>query len=121
MRLVSVGEVTLDHYLDLGQTSIGGISLNFAIHAKRSGAKHVSLISRVGSEDGQQILNKLEQENIDTSHVAMRRGKTAAINIEVLENGERTFPAGGYHTNVLTDFRLSSEELSFTPIRKRLD
>ena len=113
MRIVSVGEITLDHYLGLEQSFVGGISLNFAIHAKRSGAKQVALMSRVGSEDGQVVLDKLEQEKIDSRHVRVLRGKTASIDIQVLSNGERVFPKGGYHENVLKDFQLGPRELGF--------
>lgn len=113
MNIVSVGEITLDHYLAQNQTHIGGISLNFAVNAKRSGAKHVSLISRVGSEDGQIILKKLEQENIDISHTQILPGKTACIDIEVQENADRIFPEGSYHANALANFRLSQEEINF--------
>lgn len=113
MRLVSVGEVTLDHYLSQAQVSVGGISLNFAIHAKRAGVQNVSLISRVGHEDAQIVLDTLKQESIDTTFVQVLEGKTASIEIDVLADGDRVFPEGGYRANVLENFRLSHEELRF--------
>ena len=95
VKIVSVGEITLDRYIDIGQTFVGGISLNFAVHAKRSGAKEVSLISRVGTEDGANVLDKLSREGIRTTFVSVLKGKTASMDVKVLSGGGRVFPEGG--------------------------
>ena len=113
MRLVSVGEITLDNYLAQKEIYIGGISLNFAVHAKRSGVDDVALISRVGRDDGQVILEKLQEEKINATYVQILEGKTASIDIQVLDNAERVFPEGSYQENVLADFVLSNEECDF--------
>ena len=78
MKIVSVGEITSDYYLKQKSYYVGGRSLNFAVHAKRSGAETVSLVSCVGSRavDGW-ILKLLEFEGVDHSRVAILEGKTA--------------------------------------------
>ena len=50
MRIAAVGECTIDRYLDLGVTRVGGISLNFAVHARHAGAEYVALVSCTGAD-----------------------------------------------------------------------
>jgi fructoselysine 6-kinase len=117
LKIVSVGEITIDHYLDLQKQFVGGISLNFAVHCKRSGAEDVSLISRIGKEDEHTILQKLTDEKVDSSHVKALYGSTARQNIQLAVSGERIFPEGGYDAGVLNNFQLSESEIDF--IRSR--
>ena len=114
MKLVSIGEATADYYPATNHTLVGGISLNYAVHVKRCGADQVAFVSRVGDDaNGELIRRRLEQEQVDTSHLAERRGKSAVCTIELRANGDRYFPPGGYHANVLTGFKLNSAELTF--------
>jgi fructoselysine 6-kinase len=113
LRIVSVGECTIDHYLDLQKQFVGGISLNFAVHCKRSGAEHVSLISRIGKDDEKRILQKLENEKLNSSHVKTLDGSTARQNILVTDSGERIFPEGGYDAGALNNFEISQSEIDF--------
>lgn len=114
MKIVSVGEITIDHYLRQNLSFVGGISLNFAVHAKRSGAENVSLVSCVGSgPEGAWVLDTLAREQVDRSHVAVLKGKTAECDIEVYDNAERVFPDGGYRTHVLSRLRLSDSIKAF--------
>lgn len=109
MRIAVIGEVAVDHYLQQHFTFVGGIGLNFALYAKRSGAEAVAMVSCVGDDPaGTWVLETLTQEGIDTSQVAMLPGKTASCAIVVTTDGERSFPAGGYHSNVLCHLRLSA-------------
>lgn len=108
MKIVSFGEVTVDHYLRQNLTFVGGISLNFAVHAKRSGAEQVSLISCVGNgADGALVLETLAREGVDHTYVAVVEGKTAVCPIEVYDNADRVFPPGGYQVNVLRHFQVT--------------
>jgi fructoselysine 6-kinase len=114
VKIVSVGEITIDHYLNLNRSFVGGISLNFAVNARRCGADAVSLVSCVGADEGgRRVFEKLALEGIDASHVAVLAGETARIDIEVLAQGERRFPPGGFQRNVLLDLRLSESDLVF--------
>jgi fructoselysine 6-kinase len=113
LRVVCVGECTIDCYLNLQQHFIGGISLNFAVQAKHSGAEVVSLVSRVGEDHGTEVLNRLKREGVDASHVAVQPGATATQDITVTASGERVFPPGGYRTGVLSGHFLSKSDLEF--------
>jgi len=114
VKIVSVGEITIDRYLNLDRSFVGGISLNFAVYARRCGAEVVSLVSRIGADEGgRRVLEKLSREGINTSHVIAVAGKTAQIDIQIDADGDRTFPAGGYHRNVLAKFQLSQAEHVF--------
>jgi fructoselysine 6-kinase len=113
LRIVSIGECTIDHYLDSQKQYIGGISLNFAVHCKRSGAEDVSLITRIGTNDENKISQKLAAEKIDSSHVKTLNASTARQNITLTATGERIFPEGGYDTGVLENFQLSDAEIQF--------
>jgi fructoselysine 6-kinase len=113
MKIVCVGESTIDRYLDLNQDFVGGISLNFAMNAQQCGAS-VSLVSCVGSDQGgQQVLNRLAETDIDTAHVLSLPGETTRQDIVMAAGGERIFPAGGFHLGVLADYRLRQTDLAF--------
>lgn len=113
MRIVSVGESTIDCYLDLNRQFVGGISLNFAVHAKRCGAENVSLVSCIGDDHAARILEKLAAEGVDASFVSIQRGATARQNITLAANGERVFPPGGYLPGVLEGYMLDEAALRF--------
>lgn len=103
----------MDHYVDLQREFVGGISLNFAVNCKRSGAESVSLVSRLGNDDGPRILQELAREGVDVSHVTMKPGATAQQNITLAASGDRIFPPGGYQAGVLDGYHLNDSELEF--------
>ncbi|MBI5879163.1 MAG: hypothetical protein HZB53_16065 [Chloroflexi bacterium] len=113
LSVVSVGEITIDHYLDLGQTFVGGISLNFAVNCKRAGAEQAALISRVGTADTERVRAKLSAEGVDDSHARVLAGPTAVQAIDVTSDGERIFPPGGYRPGVLDGFVLDDADMEF--------
>src|SRR5262245_1185684 len=113
MRIASIGECTIDHYMDLKKEYVGGISLNLAVHCKRSGAEHVSFISRIGKDDGDKILKALEYNNVDTSQIKRVEGPAARQKINLTSSGERIFPPGGYDPGVLENFQLDEAEIRF--------
>ncbi|MFT5193136.1 MAG: fructoselysine 6-kinase [Cellvibrionaceae bacterium] len=114
MKIVSVGEITIDYYLKQNSIFVGGISLNFAVNAKRSGAEAASLVSVVGDEpEGHWVLGLLASEQVDYSHVAVLEGKTATCDIEVFSDAERVFPPGGYHEYTLSQLNLTDDVKAF--------
>lgn len=112
MKIISVGECTLDRYLQQNQVRIGGISLNFAIHAKRSGAQHVAFVSRVGKADEATIAAKLAHEGLDATHVYATDAPTAHQDIILTAHGERIFPPGGYDFGCMADFALNADDIA---------
>ena len=114
MKIVSVGEITVDDYLRQNLIFVGGISLNFAVHAKRSGAEHAALVSCVGDKPiGQHVLQTLDKEGVDRTFVQVCDGDSAVCAIEVHDNADRFFPAGGYHLNVLDQLQLTDAVIAF--------
>ncbi|MEM9774554.1 MAG: PfkB family carbohydrate kinase [Chloroflexota bacterium] len=114
ISLVSVGESSADYYPQLDKTFVGGISLNFAVQAKRCGLDDVSVVSCIGDDNnGQLILQKLADECVDCSHITVALGKSAHCKIEILENGERYFPPNSYHQHVLATCKPCPDDLKF--------
>jgi fructoselysine 6-kinase len=113
LRIASVGECTMDQYLDLEKEYVGGISLNFAVNCKRAGAGAVSLISRIGDDHKIRILRQLEKEGVDVSHIVTQPGATARQKISLTSEGDRVFPPGGYDSGVLDGFLLDEETIKF--------
>ncbi len=112
MNVLSVGESTIDHYTGQGISLVGGISLNFAVHARQCGSEEVTLISRIGTDyDGDRVLSALKMNNVSAEGVTKRPGRTATCEISVGDQGERSYPVGGYRRNVLDSFELSRGDL----------
>lgn len=112
MRIAAVGECTIDRYPDLGVSRVGGISLNFAVHARASGAEHVSLVSCTGDDAGAEMVRAtLAAAGVDATRVRQRHGRTASQVIKLAAGGERNFPPGGYNPGVLADVRLDEGDL----------
>ncbi|MFN0182068.1 MAG: PfkB family carbohydrate kinase [Gemmatimonadales bacterium] len=114
MKVVAVGECTVDRHLDRGVETVGGISLNFAINCRRIGASEVALVSSVGLDDGaERVRAKLALDAVDTSRLREAPGVTATQEIRLGPGGERIFPPGGYHPGVLADLHLSAADREF--------
>ncbi|MEM7029478.1 MAG: PfkB family carbohydrate kinase [Chloroflexota bacterium] len=112
MKIVSIGEATIDRYIRQKQSFVGGIALNFAVHAKRCGADQVAFVSCIGNDDsGKWILDTLGKEQIDTTHLTVLPGETAECDISVTDDGERSFP--GYRVGVLKHLKLTKPIASF--------
>ena len=113
-KIVSVGEICLDIYLNQNKTFVGGRSLNFAVQAKRCGAAVSALISRVGQDEaGQRTLGLLAREGVDHAHVRVMAGSTSTCDIELLPNADRLFPLDSFYLNVLAGMRLNENELAY--------
>lgn len=113
MKVVAVGECTIDRYPALGAERVGGISLNFAVHARGAGAESVMLVSRTGDDRAAAtVRHRLATAGVDDSRVQARQGATASQRIELTDAGERIFPPGGYDPGVLADFRLDAADLA---------
>jgi fructoselysine 6-kinase len=114
LQIVCVGEITVDRYLDLGRDLAGGISLNFAVNARRSGAARVGLVSATGDDPGGALARaRLAHAGVEHHHVRTLPGPTGRQEIHLLPGGERLFPTGGYHPGVLADLRLSDEDMVY--------
>ncbi len=114
MKLVAVGECTRDRYLGRDIETVGGISVNFAVMARRSGAEEAAVVSCAGTDAaGEAIRAKLAREGVDATRIHRLPGRTASQAIRVTQGGERVFPPGGYDPGVLAQYRLDRDDLAF--------
>jgi sugar/nucleoside kinase (ribokinase family) len=113
MKVVAVGECTIDRYVDLGVCRPGGISLNFAVQARRAGADDVAIVSCISPDaGGATVRGALVEAGVDVSRLHLRPGRTASQIIHIASDGERHFPPGGYDAGVLADFSLDPDDLT---------
>jgi len=90
MRIVGIGDNVVDRYVNLGQMFPGGNALNVAVYAHWAGAQ-TAYIGAVGTDRaGRLILQALQAEGVDVSHVRVVEGSTAYADV-VLVEGDRQF------------------------------
>lgn len=110
MNVVCVGDCGVDHYLPSNDKFFGGITANFARHARSEfpADDAVHIVSAVGDDDGATlVLSSLEDSGIER-HISRLSGTTPVQYIEVQPDGERKFVR--YEAGVLGDFRIGNEE-----------
>ena len=110
MNVVCVGDCSVDHYLPANQRFFGGISANFARHARHEFPRNdvIQLISAVGDDDGADlVLSSLVDTGIEC-HISKLPGTTPIQYIKVQPDGERKFVR--YETGVLRDFHIGTRE-----------
>ncbi len=111
MKIISVGDIGIDEYVNLDIKKPGGIAFNFAINVIKNNVD-CSLLSVIGKDqEGKQLKNLLRSLNIDISHLQKVNGKTAKQNIALKENGERKFV--GYNAGVLSKWSLNKSDSKF--------
>jgi len=110
MRVVCVGDCGVDHYLPSGELLVGGITANFARHARHvfPAGDEISIVSCVGSDPGADlVLSSLEGSQIDCQ-ITRLPGTTPVQYIRIEPDGERSFVR--YEEGVLRDFRFSEQQ-----------
>ncbi len=110
MNIVCVGDCGIDHYLPSNDKFFGGITANFARHARGEfpADDAIHIISAVGDDDGASlVLSSLEDSGIEC-RISRLSGTTPVQFIEVQPGGERKFVR--YDAGVLGDFRIGDEE-----------
>jgi fructoselysine 6-kinase len=112
MKIVCVGDCGIDHYLPSNDKLVGGISANFARHARRHFPQKddVHLVSAVGNDNhAASVLSCLESSGIE-HHIARLEGDTPVQFIEVQPDGEREFVR--YDEGVLREFVLQPANIA---------
>ncbi len=110
MKVVCVGDCGIDHYLPSGERRFGGITANFARHAKKEfhADDEIHIVSCVGDDDGAGLVrSSLAGTDIDC-HISTIPGTTSTQYIELEADGERNFVR--YDAGVLSDFVFSQEQ-----------
>jgi fructoselysine 6-kinase len=109
--VVAAGDNCIDYYENLGRSYPTGNAVDVAVHLARLGVK-TSLVSVTGSDDyGTEIVNLLQSNEVDTSHLQRQEGPTAVTEMQLVNN-DRVHVQ--YREGVLKDFKLTEEQLQFT-------
>jgi fructoselysine 6-kinase len=111
IRLVGVGDNTVDTYVHLHTMFPGGNAVNVAVLAHRLGhaAGYVGWIGN--DERGELILSALKDEGVDSSHCRVFDDKKSAFSTVELVEGNRVF--GASNSGACRDFRLSNDDLDY--------
>lgn len=109
MNIVCVGDCGIDHYLPNNEKRVGGISANFARHARQCFRPDddIHLVTAVGNDAHADVVVHALAGTEIICHIDRLEGETPVQYIELLENGERDFVR--YVEGVLQDFRLGKE------------
>ena len=90
VRILGLGDNTIDTYISAGLQFPGGNAVNVAVLARRLGAE-TSYIGCLGEDEGGAILEAaMREEGVDLSHVRRRAGANARARI-AHEKGDRRF------------------------------
>lgn len=110
VRLVGVGDNTVDQYLHLGLMFPGGNAVNVPVLAQRLGHQG-SYIGWLGNDVyGRLILDALAQEGIDTSRCRVVEGENAHCEVNLIDN-DRVF--GASTPGVTTQIALNDHDLAY--------
>ena len=110
MKVVCVGDIGVDQYLPSREQRFGGITANFARHAREEFPvdDEIHIVSCIGSDDGADLVrSSLVGAEIDC-HISAIPGDTPTQLIELQADGERNFIR--YDPGVLNDFEFSWEQ-----------
>ena len=110
MNVVCVGDCGVDVYLPSGERRFGGITANFARHARREfrADDEIRIVSCIGDDDGANLVrSSLAATDIDC-YISTIPGTTPTQYIEIEPDGERNFVR--YDAGVLNDFVFSQEQ-----------
>ncbi len=106
MHVVCVGDCGVDRYLPLAQDRAGGITLNFAVHARRLFAPEdrVTVVSALGDDTEANIVTAALDELRIEAYLAELPGRTSLQHIDLDPSGEKIFVR--YEQGVLGDYRV---------------
>ncbi len=110
MHVVCVGDCGVDRYLPLAQDRAGGITLNFAVHARRLFAPEdrVTVVSALGDDTEANIVTAALDELLIEAYLAELPGRTSLQHIALEPSGEKIFVR--YEQGVLGDYRVGPLE-----------
>ncbi|MBT8078559.1 MAG: hypothetical protein KJO31_08265 [Gammaproteobacteria bacterium] len=111
MRVVCVGDCGIDRYLPTGKHYVGGITANFARHARSlfPAADEIAVIAPLGNDpEATAVRSAFASSGIDC-HFCELDGATPVQYINVREDGEKEFLR--YEEGVLRNFELDAPEI----------
>jgi hypothetical protein len=111
MRVCGVGDNVVDRYFNQKLMFPGGNAVNFAVHARRSGA-HAAYLGVIGTDaDGDLIRSSLQAEGIELERLRVEEGPNAFATVHTDDNGnDRRW---GLCEKGVSMFRLDSADLDY--------
>jgi fructoselysine 6-kinase len=110
LRLLGIGDNTVDIYLDEGMQYPGGNAVNVAVRARRAGAQ-ASYLGCFGDDAlGALIRDSLEAEGVDISHCRHLKGPNSWSRVRH-EGGDRFF--AGSNPGIRACYDLTQEDFAF--------
>ncbi len=110
MRVAEIGDNCIDLYERLGKKYPTGNVVDTGVNLKKLGAD-VSIISTTGSdENGRWMIESLEKEGLDLSHLKVKEGMTAVTYMD-MDGNDRIH--GDYVEGVLEDIEFDEEDVRF--------
>ena len=110
MRITGVGDCGVDRYLNRGCDRPGGITLNFAVNARRlfPASDRVGVVTALGTDlESRLVRRALAEFNLDAC-LATLEGATSIQYIDQHHSGEKIFVR--YEPGVLGDYRVGAHE-----------
>lgn len=110
MQVVCVGDCGIDHYLPSNERYCGGITANFARHARHefNADDSIHIVSCLGDDEGADLVRGALEGSGVRCHIRELCGETPVQYIEVGADGERHFVR--YEEGVLRDFRFTEDQ-----------
>lgn len=109
LNIAAVGEICLDRYLPEGDEHLGGISVNFARAAARSGAD-AAIFAAIGDDpSGRVLAEMLAHSGLDLRGVRTLAGPSTLQRIELRGDGERIL--SGFTAGVAESYFPTADEL----------
>lgn len=110
LKIAAVGDNCIDLYEAIDKAFPGGNPVNVSVYSVRMGAS-ASYTGVVGTDSyGQLMRDSLNEKGVNIERLSVVEGSTAVTKIELVD-GERIL--GDYEEGVLTDFKLSAEDIDF--------
>ena len=109
MNIVCVGDCGIDHYVASNERRPGGITVNFALQARRcfAAGDNIRIIAPLGKDAAAHIVrDRLDGSGIEC-HFSVMPGNTPVQFIELESSGERKFVR--YEEGVLRQFRIEGD------------
>jgi fructoselysine 6-kinase len=110
VRLIGVGDNTIDKYLHLQTMFPGGNALNVAVYARRLGCRSSYLGWLGNDEAGKHIYAALQEEGVDVSRVRQVDMPNAYVEVSLID-GDRVFGHKYSGPRALID--LNQDDLAF--------
>lgn len=110
MRITGVGDCGVDRYVNLGSDRPGGITLNFAVNAKRlfPASDQVGVVTALGTDPEARLVRRALDAFALDSCISTIEGATSIQFIDRQASGEKIFVH--YEEGVLGEYRLGARE-----------